>query len=115
MLFRSSIAMPGESVAWWSGRAAPRVPPEAAPQLSTERGNAPLQVYRGLDERGRFTSDTVAPITDELLPGLPMLVPILLDGVAIGRFLHDADAWLAMQRAALDGRASIPVAPFAAT
>ncbi len=70
----------------------------------------PLQVYRGLDERGRFTADTLAPITDELLPGLPMLVPLLLDGVRIGRFLQPRDAWRSMQRAALAGRPSIPVA-----
>ena len=108
-----SLAMPGEPICWWSGRAAPRVPepsgPDAAPPLVLERNAAPIQVYRGLDERGRFTSDTLAPISAEVLPGLPMLVPILLDGTLIGRFLHGRDAWLAMQRAAMDGRDTIPV------
>jgi len=105
-----SIAMPGEPIAWWCGRAAPfgadgSLPSGLAHVVHTE----PLQVYRGLDERGRFTADTLAPITDELLPGLPMLVPLLLDGVRIGRFLQPRDAWLAMQRAALAGRPVIPV------
>jgi hypothetical protein len=105
-----SIAMPGEPIAWWCGRAAPfgadgSLPSGLAHVVHTE----PLQVYRGLDERGRFTADTLAPITDELLPGLPMLVPLLLDGVRIGRFLQPRDAWLAMQRAALAGRPTIPV------
>jgi hypothetical protein len=120
-----SIAMPGEPVCWWCGREAPGISRDAAAGLAgtglagtglAGTGLAlvtraePLQVYRGLDERGRFTADTLAPITDELLPGLPMLVPLLLDGVRIGRFLQPRDAWRSMQRAALAGRPSIPVA-----
>ncbi|MEY3141709.1 MAG: hypothetical protein RLY21_202 [Planctomycetota bacterium] len=116
-----SLAMPGEPICWWSGRAAPRLLDSAAPaerpmdeqpaseHLVVEHNAAPLQVYRGLDERGRFTADTLAPISAEVLPGLPMLVPILLEGTLIGRFLHGRDAWLAMQRAAMDGRDTIPV------
>lgn len=109
-----SIAMPGEPVCWWCGREAPGISRDAAARLAgtglalVTRAE-PLQVYRGLDERGRFTADTLAPITDELLPGLPMLVPLLLDGVRIGRFLQPRDAWRSMQRAALAGRTSIPV------
>jgi len=127
-----SIAMPGEPICWWSGREAPtlrRQPVGAEPKQPADsepfadaaaalvhvRNAAPLQVYRGLDERGRFTSDTLAPITGELLPGLPLLVPVLLDGARIGRFLHPADAWHAMQRAAMAGRASIEVAHSAGT
>lgn len=103
-----SIAMPGEPVCWWSGRPAPRaLEPERA--FCLEERAAPLQVYRGLDERGRFTHDTLAPITGELLPGLPMLVPILLDGVRIGSFLRPQSEWSALQRAAMDGRDLLPV------
>ncbi|MDI9403321.1 MAG: hypothetical protein QM516_05560, partial [Limnohabitans sp.] len=69
----------------------------------------PLQVYRGLDERGRFTHDTLVPITEELLPGLPMLVPILIDGVRVGRFLHERDRWREMQRAAMGSRTALDV------
>jgi len=114
-----TIAMPGEPVCWWCGREAPVMlepAPTAAetqrtspPVLILQQNLAPLQVYRELDDRGRFVKDTVAPITDDLLAGLPLLVPILLDGVSIGRFLHARVDWLAMQRAALDGRTAIPV------
>ena len=129
-----TIAMPGEPICWWCGREAPVVVMDeaevvragcmaqtprplgsegdsasAAPTLLHRRNLPPLQVYRELDERGRFTKDTIAPITDDLLPGLPLLVPILLDGATIGRFLHTRNDWLTMQRAALAGRAEIPV------
>ena len=109
-----SLAMPGEPICWWSGRGRPSFAGThddraTADRLELVRNAAPVQVYRGLDERGRFTSDTLAPISAEVLPGLPMLVPILLDGTLIGRFLHGRDSWLAMQRAAMDGRETIPV------
>jgi hypothetical protein len=114
-----TIAMPGEPVCWWCGREAPvmiELDTTAAetqqtkpPELFLQRNLAPLQVYRELDDRGCFVKDTVAPITDDLLAGLPLLVPILLDGVSIGRFLHTRTDWLAMQRAALAGRLAIPV------
>jgi hypothetical protein len=104
-----SIAMPGEPICWWSGRSAPDVAQLGSDNFRVERNVAPCQVYRGLDERGRFTDDVVAPITGELLPGLPMLVPLLLDGVRIGCFLRPAADWHAMQHAAMDGRALIPV------
>lgn len=129
-----TIAMPGEPICWWCGREAPVVVVDgaevhrarrsaqtgrsdgaegdsvtAAPTLLHRRNLPPLQVYRELDERGRFTKDTIAPITDDLLPGLPLLVPILLDGASIGRFLHTRNDWLNMQRAALAGRTEIPV------
>jgi hypothetical protein len=38
-----------------------------------------------------------------------MLVPILLDGTLIGRFLHPRDSWRSMHLAAMDGRDTIPV------
>lgn len=121
-----SIAMPGEPICWWSGRVAPTLRPrpvgaepeamaaaepfgDASQALVHVRNATPLQVYRGLDERGTFTADTLAPITGELLPGLPLLVPVLLDGVRIGRFLHPPDAWNAMHRAAMAGRSTIAV------
>lgn len=108
-----SLAMPGEPICWWSGRVAPQIPAAAgadsARSIALISNAAPIQVYRGLDERGRFTSDTLAAISADVLPGLPMLVPIILDGTLIGRFLHGRDAWLSMQRAAMDGRDTIPV------
>ena len=101
-----SIAMPGEPVAWWCGRPAPSC---GDPRLIRQSNADPLQVYRQLDDRGRFVADRVASIEADLDAGLPMLVPILLDGNRIGRFLHAPSDWLAMQRAALGGRARIPV------
>ena len=102
-----TIAMPGEPVAWWCGRPAPHID-EAAP-LERRTATEPLQVYRELDGRGRFVADRIASIEDDLTAGLPLLTPILLDGVRIGRFLQPRDTWLAMQRAALEGRATLPV------
>jgi hypothetical protein len=109
-----SLAMPGEPICWWSGRERPSFAGThddraTADRLELVRNAAPVQVYRGLDERGRFTSDTLAPISAEVLPGLPMLVPILLDGTLIGRFLHPRDSWRTMHLAAMDGRDTIPV------
>jgi hypothetical protein len=101
-----SIAMPGEPVAWWCGRAAPEA---GDPRLVRRMADAPIQVYRELDERGRFVRDRIASIELDVEAGLPMLTPLLLEGIRIGRFLHPSDAWLAMQRAALGERNAIPV------
>jgi hypothetical protein len=101
-----SIAMPSEPVAWWCGRQAPSI---QSPRLSRRPAAAPTQVYRVLDERGRFVEDIVASLEDDLAAGLPMLTPLLLDGVTIGRFLHAAEPWEALQRRGLDGRSTIPV------
>lgn len=102
-----SLAMPGEPVAWWCGRAAPSI---AHPLLVRQPASAPRQVYRELDERGRFVADRLRSIEDDVCAGLPMLTPLLLDGNRIGRFLHPRDAWLTMQRAALGDRATLPIA-----
>lgn len=112
-----SLAMPSEPIAWWTGRLAPTIrtdvgTPSTAGVIATlaRRPLAePLQVYRGLDDRGRFTHDTLAPITEELLPGLPMLVPLLIDGVRVGRFLHERNRWRDMQRAAMGNRTALEV------
>ncbi len=107
-----SLAMPGEPVCWWVGREAPTVPTapsDATAGLTLVRDAEPLQVYRGLDERGRFTADTLVPITADVRAGLPMLVPLLHDGTPIGHFIRGETEWLGMQRAAMDGRAAIPV------
>jgi hypothetical protein len=108
-----TIAMPGEPVAWWCGREAP-VPPAGAPPLLRRRARAPRQVYRGLDERGHFTEDTVVALAGadegELLAGLPLLTPLLVDGARVGRFLQPEARWLEIQRRALAGRARLVVA-----
>lgn len=101
-----SIAMPGEPVAWWCGRPAPTA---ADPRLVRRAAAEPMQVYRELDDGGRFVRDQVASLEADLSAGLPMLMPLVLEGRPIGRFLHGPDAWLRMQRAALAGRSAIPV------
>ncbi len=102
-----TIAMPGEPIAWWCGRPAPRGN-DAAPILRRAAAG-PVQIYRALDERGRFTGDRITGIEGDVVAGLPLLTPILLDGNAIGRFLEPRASWLAMQRAALGDRTRIPV------
>lgn len=107
-----TIAMPGEPVAWWCGRKAPATP-DGLPLLR-RHARAPRQVYRALDERGLFTTDTVVDLAgaDEggLLAGLPLLTPLLLDGARVGRFLQPEARWLEIQRRALGGRARLEVA-----
>ncbi len=99
-----SLAMPGEPVAWFSER-----DPVAIEGCDARVAKRARQVYRELDERGRIMRDVIAPLEGALQPGLPMLVALSIDGAAVGRFLHPAEEWLAMQRRALDGRSVIPV------
>lgn len=105
-----TIAMPGEPVAWWTARSAPRA--AASPErlgLSIRSPAVPRQVYRAIDARGRFVDDTVASLEGEVLAGLPLVVPLAFDGRAIGRFLRTPDEWAAMQRAALGDLGLLPV------
>jgi len=95
-----TLVLPGSPVAWWVQCADPPLAPALFP---IESGDRPLQVYRRLDERGRIEGDLVAPL--EALPaGMPLLVPLRLDGEAIGAFPFGETAWRAMQEAALCGR-----------
>jgi len=99
-----SLAAPGEPVAWFAERE-----PPAVPGCERRPAAVPRQVYRGLDEKGRFTEDLVAPLEDDLPPGFPMLVPISLGGTAIGGFPMPREEWLAMQRMAMGGRETLTV------
>lgn len=99
-----SIALPDEPVAAAVDRPLPTI------AGCVERpGGRPRQVYRELDAEGRFVAAIVAPLEGELPAGLPMLVPISLDGTVIGSFLHEREAWLRLQRSALAGRTTLPV------
>ena len=62
----------------------------------------PVQVYRDLDEEGRFVGDLVETL-DALPAGLPLLVPISLDGKSIGRFTVDPTMWAKANDSALQG------------
>ncbi len=99
-----SLAMPDEPIAWFTER-----DPISIPGCVARPAARPRQVYRELDIEGRFVADLVAPLEGDLPPGLPMLVPISLAGAPIGRFMHEREEWLALQRGAFAGRETIPV------
>lgn len=107
-----TLVVPGEPLAWWTERA---LPAELEALLSSEpsrfelRLGPPVQVYRELDERGLVRGDLVASL-QELPQGLPLLVPICLDGTSIGRFTVEAEVWAAANdRAMGDGVVDAPV------
>jgi hypothetical protein len=58
-------------------------------------------VYRQLDEHGQIVRDVIAEIVAEAVPGMPLLVPLVLEGKRIGRFTMDAREWEARQRSAM--------------
>lgn len=99
-----SPAMPGEPVAWFAERE-----PLAIHGCDARPARRPMQVYREIDGAGRAVRDVVAPLEGDIPPGLPMLVALSIAGTPVGRFLHPAETWRAMQRAALAGRETIPV------
>ncbi|MFO0826628.1 MAG: hypothetical protein U0572_00635 [Phycisphaerales bacterium] len=98
MMPPGSLAMPREPVAWLVERA-----PVAIVGCVARAARGPRQVYRELDESGRFVRDIIAPLDSQLRAGLPMILPITLDGTQIGRSRRSRDEWLAMQRAAMEG------------
>jgi hypothetical protein len=98
-----TILMPGEPVAWWAGGEGVTVEGcEAHPAFP------PRQVYRRIDEGGRILEDVIVPITEPMPAGLPLLVPLVDDGRAVGSFTLDAEAWLRRLRAGMTGE-TIPV------
>lgn len=97
-----TLVLPGSPIAWW----ATREDPEFGEGLDSCRivdAVRPVQVYREIDESGRLGGDLVAAL-EELPPGMPLLVPLWLDGEAIGRPPLEADRWRSAQEAALAGR-----------
>lgn len=95
-----TIVMPGEPVAWWTGREWPDCD-DAFDALEPADTDAPRQVYRVLSEEGRIEGDIVTPIWAEPRAGMPLLVPLLADGIPVGRFTMDAGEWETRQRAAM--------------
>ncbi|MCP4836659.1 MAG: hypothetical protein GY895_18060 [Phycisphaera sp.] len=100
-----TLATPGSPVAWWTERP---LPPGLEAELEENDGplriaaGPPVQVYRDLDENGRFIADLVETL-EALPPGLPLLVPIALDGESIGRFTVESATWAKANDAALEG------------
>lgn len=97
-----TIVMPGEPVAWWVERDG-RPIMQAVPGCRQRAVSMPRQVYRQLDEEGRILGDVVAPLDDDLPPGMPLLVPLFEHGRPIGHFTLEAEAWEAHQRASTAG------------
>jgi hypothetical protein len=94
-----TVALPGECVAWWTERE-----PLACRGCVQASLSAPVQVYRVFDPDGRFLQGREIPLHEPLIAGMPMLVPLWLDGKPVGSLQREPVAWLAMQR-----RAGVPV------
>lgn len=100
-----TLVLPGEPLAWWTERP---LPAELAAMMQAEptrfelRHGPPVQVYRELDDQGMVRGDLVASL-QELPRGLPLLVPISLDGESIGRFTVRAEVWAAANDRAMEG------------
>lgn len=107
--------MPGAPVLWWTERTDPPGVVEAARACGLavadeDEHAAGPQVYRELDERGRFVRDVVAPVAGDLRAGLPLLLPILDEGrLVTDAFPEPAAVRRERHRAALDGRTAIPL------
>lgn len=97
-----TLVLPGSPIAWWATRPDPEFG-EAMEMGETLDADRPVQVYREIDEAGRLGGDLVADL-EELPPGMPLLVPLWLDGEAIGTPPVMGDRWRAVQEAALSGR-----------
>lgn len=95
-----TLVLRGSPVAWWAGCPDPVLDPRL---FAIEPAEAPLQVYREIDPAGRFTGDLVCGL-DALPPGMPLIVPLRLDGERIGSFPIDAGPWREAQERALAGR-----------
>ena len=90
-----TIALEGEIIGWWTEH-----PPLAAPGCREEPMDQPVQVYRRFDPAGRYMDSITVPLHEELPAGMPMLVPLCVQGQRVGSLQRDAAAWLGMQRAA---------------
>ena len=106
-----TLALPGSPVAWWTECKLPaglRDEIESGQGTLEVRSGPPVQVYRQVDEQGRLVRDVVEGL-DTLPVGMPLLVPICLDGEPIGRFTVEAGAWAKANDAALAGVDPLPV------
>jgi len=98
-----TLVLPGSPIAWWCGGEDPEEARALADLVEVTDEARPLQVYRQLDEQGRFVGDLVAEL-DALPPGMPLLVPRVVDGEPIGEPPHPEAAWREMQQRGLAGR-----------
>jgi len=98
-----TLVLPGSPIAWWCGGEDPADARALADLVEVGDEAGPLQVYRQLDDAGRFVGDLVADL-DALPPGMPLLVPRVLDGEPIGGPPRAEGAWREMQERGLAGR-----------
>ena len=89
-----TIVMPGAPIAWWTCRREPELA-DAVPSHRIELRRRPIQVWREMDESGRFTRDRVTDLEQTLEAALPLLVPMLVEGVPQETFPVDPDVWSA--------------------
>ncbi|HRQ76406.1 MAG TPA: hypothetical protein PK098_10860 [Phycisphaerales bacterium] len=96
-----TIVMPGEPVAWWADRDGEELT-RALIGFPASQPESPRQVYRQMRADGVMVCDVIAPLAMEPAPdGMPLLVPLLECGRAIGRFTLDAAEWESIQRNAM--------------
>lgn len=96
-----TIIMPGEPVTWWADRDGDELR-RALIGFTESQPEAPRQVYRQMRADGAIIRDVIAPLAMEPSPaGMPLLVPLLEHGRAIGHFTLDAAQWESMQRSAM--------------
>ncbi len=95
-----TLMLPGSPVAWWTACPDPALDPA---RFSIEDAPSPVQVYREIDDEGRFRGDLCCGL-DALPAGLPLLVPLRLDGAPIGSFPIEENSWRQAQAKALGGR-----------
>jgi hypothetical protein len=89
-----TLVLPGEPVAWFTECE----PPLENARLETIEG-PPVQVQRFIEE-GRIAYDQMTTL-DAPIRGVPLLVPIALEGRAIGHFTVERIAWREAQEAML--------------
>lgn len=103
MMAPGTIALPGDPVAIVAERPLPRfagverIDPCEVPEMR--------QLYRTFDATGRWSGSFRQALDDELPAGMPMLVPLWVQGERVGHFTLNAAEWTALQRAAGIGSA----------
>ncbi len=91
-----TLLMPGSPIAWWIGRREPALI-EQCHVARIELHARPVQVWRLIDEKGRFIEDRVTDLDDMIDEAMPLLAPRMIDGALHEEEVMDPDAWAAHQ------------------
>ena len=91
-----TVLMPGSPIAWWIGRREPDLLEQCHP-VHVELHARPLQVWRVIDEEGRFIEDRVTDLDDMVDAAMPLLAPLMIDGQRHAEEVMDAATWSAHQ------------------